>query len=83
MKLLKIELNKECHIIAAVDDANTILTTGAFTNDEDAETASDVLYTLLVNLGLLQNRQAPSATKLPELLNMVTGAKVYVKDLSH
>lgn len=82
MKLLKVKLNKACQLVAIVDDKDVILTVGAFTSDDDAETASNVLYTLLCNLGLLKKQSDAPRLTIEELLKATnTTAQAYVKEL--
>lgn len=52
------------------------------TSDEDAETAGNVLYTLLCNLGLLKEQSGAPRLTVEELLKETkTTAQAYVKEL--
>lgn len=82
MKLLKVKLHEKCQLVAVADDKEVILTAGAFTSDEDAETAGNVLYTLLCNLGLLKEHCGAPRLTVEELLKETkTTAQAYVKEL--
>ena len=73
MKVFRLDLNSQCHVLGVMgDDDEHVLTTAAFTNDEDLDAAEALTSTLLVRLGLLETHEPLSpAPTLPELLALL------------
>ena len=76
MKFHKIQFNEKCYVVAATDANEKIITAGAFTNQADADSAANILYTLAVKCGLVDAKKtaAPELT-LDELLKMMEESK--------
>ncbi len=87
MKFLKVKAHENCQMLAVVDDADNILTAAAFTSEHDVQAADDMIYTLLINFGILK---APSDIQRPatvdELLDITSktfgDCEVYTAELS-
>lgn len=73
MKIFRFDLNPQCHLLGVIgDDDEHVLTTAAFTNDEDLDAAEALTSTLLARLGLLETHEPLSpAPTLPELLALL------------
>lgn len=81
MKLLKIKIHEACQIIAVTDNGDCVLTAAAFTSDDDAEAAENLIYTLLIRLGLLKKDCTPPMSIAEFLRTINATAETYVKEL--
>lgn len=52
MQIKKFQFNSDIYFIAVVDENNIVITSGTFNSMDDAETASDLLYTIIARFGL-------------------------------
>ena len=73
MKIFRFVLNPQCQVLGVMgNDDEHVLTTAAFTNDEDFDAAEALTSTLLARLGLLETHEPLSpAPTLPELLALL------------
>lgn len=71
MTIKKFQFNKNMYFIAVVDENDVIITSGTFNSMEDAETATDLLYTVIVRCGLekISNSDIPESLKSNVSLN--------------
>lgn len=76
MKLIKVKVHENCQLLMLTDDADNVLTSAAFTNEEDTETAGDFICTLLIRLGMWEPPTGESLqpTTVKELLELVRNA---------
>lgn len=86
MKLLKLNLHEGCQMIALADDDENILTAAAFSSENDADSAADLLYSLLVNVGAVKSESGDSSPvnvqKLLDTAGDFFGAyQAYVREL--
>lgn len=64
MKIAKIKLNGRALLVAVTTDDDYVITAGAFRNRYDANTAVNCLYTLAINMGLIDGEKPHNAPKM-------------------
>lgn len=71
MQIKKFQFNSEIYFIAVVDDNDVVITSGVFNSIDDADTASELLYTVIVRCGLekISNSDIPESLRSNVSLN--------------
>ena len=71
MQIKKFKFNSDIYFIAVVDENDVVITSGTFNSMDDAETATDLLYTIIVRCGLQKfcNSDIPESLKSNVSLN--------------
>ena len=71
MTIKKFQFNKDTYFIAVVDDNDVVITSGVFNLIDDADTASELLYTVIVRCGLekISNSDIPESLRSNVSLN--------------
>ena len=83
VKILKMKMDANCRLVAVADENDVVLTAGTFVDDDDTETAVNVIYTLLANLGVIKSLEIISRMSVSELLKAVgKPSEVYSKELT-
>ena len=68
MKVEKIKVNDELYLIAVTDKKDNVVAAGAFEHQEEAETAANIIHTVLVKQKTFQKA---SPLKVDDLLKML------------
>lgn len=66
MKIEKIKLAANCYLIAVTDEKDNVIAAGAFAYQDEAETAANIINTLLIK------KDAPKKVKLGDLVKNMT-----------
>lgn len=76
MQFHKVKFNAKCYVVAVTDDADNVITAGAFETKDAAEAAISFTYTLAAKSGLV-NKQVDAAPqmKLDDLLKLMEELK--------
>ena len=64
MKFQKIKFNSKCYAVAVTDDEDNVITAGAFDNQNDADSAVNIAYTLAVRTGLVKDKNHGEAPQM-------------------
>ncbi len=64
MKFQKIQFNSKCYAVAVTDDDDNVITAGAFDNQNDADSAVNIAYTLAVRSGLVKDKNHGEAPQM-------------------
>lgn len=69
LKIEKVKVSDKNYLIAVTDKKNRIFAAGAFEHQDEAQTAANVIHTILVKLKTLQKA---SPLKLDDFVRMMT-----------
>ena len=64
MKFQKIKFSSKCYAVAVTDDDDNVITAGAFENQNDADSAVNIAYTLAVRCGLVEDKNYGEAPQM-------------------